>query len=422
MLLGLDRVVDALAAVGDPHRGVAAVHIGGSNGKGSTAAMVEAIARTAGLRTGLYTSPHLCRFAERIRINGAPIDDDAFERALSAVLSRCRPDLTFFESLTVAAFYAFREAKVDLAVIEVGLGGRLDATNVIEAPLATAITSICLEHTAILGDTIEAIAREKAGILKPLAPVVLGLLGGEADQAITEVAERVGAGPIQRVRWGGAWEPEVLRVGWDRFNSEIRGPGERDEMRIGLGLAGPHQAQNAGVAVGIARHLKVRWPKVDWEGAIRKGLRRVHWPGRLESIERNGVEVILDCAHNPEGIEQFKRSILQARFGFGQRESARMALVFGALADKSWSEMLGAIASLADRRYYTEPKGRPPAPLAELASIAPGEVVPEPRDAIDRALASSQPEDTVIVVGSIYLVGEIRAALLGIEADPIIAL
>jgi dihydrofolate synthase / folylpolyglutamate synthase len=422
MSLGLDRVRDALAALGDPHRGLAAVHIAGSNGKGSTAAMVEAIARAAGLRTGLYTSPHLCRFAERIRINGAPIEDDSFDGALALVLSRCRPDLTFFESLTLAAFCAFREAKVELAVLEVGLGGRLDATNVIEAPLATAITSISLEHTAILGDTIEAIAREKAGILKPLAPVVLGPLAPEADQTIAEIAERVGASPIERVRWGGAPEPHVLRVGWDRFNTEIRGPGERDNVRVGLGLPGPHQAQNAGVAVGVARHLKARWPRVDWEGAIRKGLRRVHWPGRLESLERDGAEVILDCAHNPEGIEQLKRSIQEARFGFGRRESSRTALVFGALADKRWSDMLSGIAQLAERRYYTEPKGRAPAPLAELSSIAPGEAVPEPRDAIARALAESQPGDTIIVAGSIYLVGEIRAALLGIETDPVIAL
>src|SRR5580693_8165400 len=144
MLLGLDRVEAALAALGDPHLGLAAVHVAGSNGKGSTAAMVESIARAAGLRTGLYTSPHLCRFAERIRIDGRSIEDDAFERSLVAVLDRCRPDLTFFESLTVAAFFAFREAAVDVAVVEVGLGGRLDATNVIEAPIAAAITSISL--------------------------------------------------------------------------------------------------------------------------------------------------------------------------------------------------------------------------------------------------------------------------------------
>src|SRR5580692_1218800 len=219
MVLGLDRVRVALAAVGDPHLDLCAVHVAGSNGKGSTSAMVESIAREAGLRAGLYTSPHLCRFAERIRVDGLPIEDGPFER--------CPAALTFFESLTVAAFLAFREARLDVAVIEVGLGGRLDATNVLEAPLATAITSISLEHTAVLGDTLDAIAREKAGILKPGAPVVLGVLPEEADRAIVEVAARVGTGPIER--------PRV--------------------PPCPPGLAGPHQARNAAVAAALARHV-----------------------------------------------------------------------------------------------------------------------------------------------------------------------
>src|SRR5580704_14210234 len=249
MILGLDRVRDALAALGDPHLGLAAVHVAGSNGKGSTSAMVASIARAAGLRAGLYTSPHLCRFAERIGIDGRPIEDAPFERSLAAVLDRCRPDLTFFESLTVAAFLAFREAAVDVAAIEVGLGGRLDATNVLEAPLATAITSISLEHTAVLGDTLAAIAREKAGILKPGAPVVLGALPAEADRAIVEVAAQVGAGPIER--------PLV--------------------PPCPPSLAGPHQARNAAVAAALGRHLGARFPGVG-EAAIRRGLEETRWP------------------------------------------------------------------------------------------------------------------------------------------------
>src|SRR5262249_12747203 len=150
---------------GDPHLALAVVHVAGTNGKGSVCAMVDSIARAARLRTGLATSPHLCRFAERIRLSGEPIADDAFARALGRGLD-CKTDLTFFESLTVAAFDAFREAAVDLAILEVGLGGRLDATNVVPSPLCTAITSIALDHTALLGDSLQAIAREKAGIAK----------------------------------------------------------------------------------------------------------------------------------------------------------------------------------------------------------------------------------------------------------------
>jgi dihydrofolate synthase/folylpolyglutamate synthase len=425
MLLGLDRVEHALAALGSPHLGLRAVHVAGSNGKGSTSAMIEAIARAAGLRTGLYTSPHLCRFAERIRLGGEPIDDVSFERSLAAVLDHCRPDLTFFESLTVAAFHAFREARVDLAVLEVGLGGRLDATNVIPAPLATAVTSIALEHTAILGDTIALIAREKAGILKPGAPVVLGPLAPEADEAIAEVAARVGAGPIYRVQRDGAWTPGVIRARWDGGVTDLHGPTDADRFHGTPALLGGHQADNAGVALGVARCLAAHHLLLDPVGATFVGLTTARWPGRYERIaieaetEAAQVTVILDGAHNPEGALRLAE-LIAAENPSG--DPARRALVFGALADKRWTDMLAPLAPLAARRYYTEPKGRAPADLADLRAFAPGEGVADPREAINRAVAESRPGDTVLVTGSIYLVGEIRAHLLGIAADPVIAL
>jgi dihydrofolate synthase/folylpolyglutamate synthase len=421
MRLGLDRVEDALAALGAPHLGLAAVHVAGSNGKGSTSAMVEAVARAGGLRTGLYTSPHLSRFAERIRVGGAPLDDEAFAACLSAVLDRCRPDLTFFESLTAAAFAAFHAARVDVAVLEVGLGGRLDATNVIRDPVATAITSISLEHTAILGDTLAAIAREKAGILKPGVPVVLGPLSEEADSAIAAVAAGVGAGPIYRVespRRGALGTPRgarAIRVRHDGASTEVSGPGPADHVAVELRLAGLHQAENAGVAVGLVHHLAERFPDRDFGAATPAGLRAAEWPGRCERVAAGGVTVLLDAAHNPEGVAALRRALASL-------DPACTALVFGALADKRWLEMLRDLAPLARRRYYTEPQGRAPAPLAELSAAFAGEVIPAPRDAVARAIAASAPGDTVIVTGSIYLVGEVRAALLGIEADPVIAL
>jgi dihydrofolate synthase/folylpolyglutamate synthase len=379
--------------------------------------MIEAIARAAGLRTGLYTSPHLCRFAERIRVDGQPLDDGAFTRCLGAVIDRCRPDLTFFESLTVAAFAAFREARVDLAVLEVGLGGRLDATNVIRDPVATAITSISLEHTAILGDTLAAIAREKAGILKPGAPVVLGPLPAEADAAVVEIASRVGAGPIHRVETGvrrAPRAPESIEVLYDGSCTEVRGPGPSAYVAAKLRLTGAHQAENAGVAVGLAAALARRFPDRDLGAAIPAGLRAAEWPGRCERIEKEGVTVLLDAAHNPEGCAALRRAAPSL--------PASTALVFGALADKRWPDMLRDLATLASRRYYTCPKGREPAAPDALAALAPGVSVPDPREALARALSESAPGDTVIVTGSIYLVGELRAALLGIEADPVIAL
>jgi dihydrofolate synthase/folylpolyglutamate synthase len=428
MVLGLDRVLDALAAVGDPHLEVPAVHVAGSNGKGSTSAMVESVARAAGLRTGLYTSPHLCRFAERIRLDGVPIDDLAFARCLGAVIDRCRPDLTFFESLTVTAFLAFQEANVDVAVLEVGLGGRLDATNVVPSPVATAITSISLEHTAILGDTLAAIAGEKAGILKPGAPVVLGPLPAEADEAIAAVAARVGAGPIfrvQRIRQpvhdrGSALKPPVsggpgsIAVHYDGSGTEVRGPGPSAHVAVELRLAGAHQAGNAGVAVGLVHALAARFPGRDFQRALPEGLSGATWPGRCERIEKDGVTVLLDAAHNPEGALALRHA---ARIA-----PDRAALVFGALEDKRWTDMLQTLAPLASRRYYTCPRGREPASPEALAALAPGVSIPDPRAALARAIAESSPGDTVIVTGSIYLVGELRADLLAIAADPVIAL
>ncbi len=199
MVLGLDRVLAALAEVGNPHLAFPVAHIAGTNGKGSVSAMTEAMARHAGLRTGLFTSPHLCRFAERIQVNGVPLEDDEFARVLGVVDDRCGIPLTFFEMLTVAAFTAFADAQVDLAVVEVGLGGRLDATNVVRRPLVTAITSIAMDHMNWLGNSIQAIAGEKAGILKTGVPVVLGPLPGAADETIEAAACAVGAGPRFRV-------------------------------------------------------------------------------------------------------------------------------------------------------------------------------------------------------------------------------
>ena len=388
MTLGLDRMRSALAEVGDPHLGLAVAHVTGSNGKGSTSAMIESIARAAGLRTGLYTSPHLARFAERIRIGGAPIEDAPFEDALTKALRVAGGDLTFFEVLTVAALLAFRDARVDLAVLEVGLGGRLDATNVVPAPLACAITSISLEHTAVLGDTIDAIAREKAGILKPNVPYVLGRLPPEAERAIEDVARSVGAGP----RW------------------------DRPLLPMKSALRGEHQRWNAAVASAVAEVLSSRFPSI--RGAVERGLAEVTWPGRYERIASDrGVTVLFDGAHNEEGAIALERALEEDGV-----DPARTTLVFGALADKSFSSMLTRIAPRAHRRVYTAPKGRAPASFEALTAIAPGEIVPEPADAIARALENAAPGDTVLVTGSLYLVGEVRAVVLGLPADPIIPL
>lgn len=415
MDLGLDRVRAALAELDDPHRGLACVHVTGSNGKGSTCAMVESIARAAGLRTGLYTSPHLARFAERIRVGGEPIDDASFEDALARALRAANGELTFFEVLTAAAFLAFRAASIDLAVLEVGLGGRLDATNVIERPLACAITTISLEHAAVLGPNVVAIAREKAGILKPGAPYVVGPMSFEAEDAIDAVARGVLAGPKQRVRDEASAQPADVRYRSAGRSVEITGPAGRS-VRAEPGLAGRHQAANAAVACALAWHLAERWPAVA--AAVPAGLASARWPGRFERVAADrGVTVIFDGAHNDEGVSALLDT-LHAECIYPERTT----VVFGSLADKPFEQMLARLAPCAHRRVYTAPKGRAPAPLADLARVAAGEIEPDPAAALDRAIALSGPGDTVLVTGSLYLVGELRAHLLRLSADPVIAL
>jgi len=412
MVLHLDRMRVALAKLDDPHLAIPFIHIAGTNGKGSTSAMVESIMRSAGLRTGLYTSPHLCRLAERVRIDGEPVDDDMFADALEKATSAAPEDGTFFEILTLAAFVAFRQANIDVGVLEVGLGGRLDATNVVPMPLATAVTSIAFDHTAILGSSLAEIAREKAGIFKNGVPVVLGPLDSEALAAALDVATNVGASPVLCV--GSAAGPGRIVVTAVGDAVEIVTP-SGIRVRSVLSLEGAHQAANAAVAVGLSEVAAKTFPQIL--KAMECGLSSARWPGRLERMDRNGKVVLLDCAHNPEGALALATHV-HAR-GFSPD---RVVLVFGALLDMSWATMLDALGPLAARRVYAAPKGRAPASLVEMAERYPGEIVSEPRAAIVRALDVARPGDVVLVAGSIFLVGEVRAELLGLECDPIVAL
>jgi dihydrofolate synthase/folylpolyglutamate synthase len=389
MRLGLEPMREACAAAGHPERAFEAVHVAGTNGKGSVCAMVESIARAHGLRTGLYTSPHLCRFAERIRIDGEPIDDARLAPLLLEVVDRT-PGLSFFETATLAAFVAFREAKVDLAVIEVGIGGRLDATNVLLAPRAAAITRIALDHMDRLGPTLADIAREKAGIAKPGMDLVLGPIEGDALRTILGVAQANGA----RTTLASS-DPEAVGFAGS----------------AAIGLAGAHQRDNAAIAYLLGARI----------GASREarthGIASVSWPGRLETIADEGGPVLLDAAHNPDGALS-----LAHHLGSSGRSPERSALVFGTLADKDWATMLGTLAPCADHRFYVRPQGRTPTPPSSLAALAPGACA----GSLDEALASARravgPAGLVVVAGSIFLVGEARALLLGLARDPAVAL
>jgi dihydrofolate synthase/folylpolyglutamate synthase len=384
MKLGLAPMLEACAANGHPERAERIVHVAGTNGKGSVSSMVESIARAAGHHTGLYTSPHLCRFAERIRIDGEPIDDVQLERSIARALAVV-PELTFFEAATLAAFFAFDERDVRTRVLEVGLGGRLDATNVVERPTVTVITRIAFDHQDKLGNTLAEIAGEKAGILKPGVPLVLGPIDGEARDRILARASEVGA-------------PVTDAMKDERAIAIVRG--------ATLGLAGEHQVANATVAACAAAFLGTS------DEQIARGLSLAKWPGRLETIASNGASILLDCAHNPDGAAALARHV--ARNG-----APADALVFGALADKDWRAMLELLAPLAKRRIYTTPKGRAPASPNEMKALADGEIADSLEEALARAIS---PGARVVVTGSIYLVGEARASLLGLPRDPPVAL
>lgn len=379
-----------LALLGDPHRRFKAVHVAGTNGKGSVCAFVQAGLRCAGYRTGLYTSPFLQRYNERIRVDGVPIADNALaaatERVAGAVetlrAEGIRP--TEFEIGTAIAFSHFAREKLDIAVVEVGLGGRMDPTNVIE-PLVTLIAAIDLDHTRVLGDTPEAIAGEKAGIVKPHVPMFLSAQNTAAVQAV--VAARCGALDA----------PFAVAPPCDGAL---------------LGLPGGHQAYNAGVAVAALQSLRTKGYDRLTDAVIGEGLRRARWPGRLEWLE-GAPRFLLDGAHNAHGA----RALADYVRTLPRRKTV---LVCGVLRDKDWQGIVDALAPLADVAVTTEPDSRralSPRLLADAFMRHGVSTVPTaaPAQGIEAACTCAGPEGRVIVAGSLYLVGEARTRLLGGE-------
>lgn len=387
----LERVERALTALGEPHRRYRTIHVAGTNGKGSVAATCHALLQRAGLRVGLYTSPHLVDFRERIRV------DDRFIEANDVVTwaERLRPwaeELTFFELTTVMAFAYFAAAQVDVAVIEVGLGGRLDATNVIDADVAV-ITSIGFDHEAFLGSTLTSIAGEKAGILKPGRPAVLGALAAEAEAAIEAVAAQVGA--------------PLLRFGRDIVIGEAAdGDYQSPQRRLAameVALPGSHQRHNAALALAAVDRLLA--PRLLSEAQVREGLRNTWWPGRLEVVLRQPL-VLFDAAHNPDGARALAASLTSI---VGDRP---VDLLFGVLRDKRWQEMVEVLAQRVDRVTVT----RVPNDRSEDAAIvaeaftrySPARVVDDPREAFMNLVQTAGAERAVVVAGSIFLIGALE--------------
>ena len=378
--LGLDRMRRALTLLGSPEQSVPAVQVAGTNGKGSTVAMVEAILRAAGLRTGLFTSPHLCRFTERIRIDGKEIDGDHLA-ALDGPVAATDVPLTYFETATALAFCAFAEAKVDVAVLETGLGGRLDATTVAPA-IATAITGISIDHTDLLGPTLAHIAREKAGIARPGVVMLAGNLPPEAEDVVVAETARVGA-PL---RW--------LDADFARPN-------------VVLALAGQYQRNNAAIAAELARIVCLQLGRPLSDAAVQTGLGGVRWPGRLERLPGG---ILLDCAHNLEGAAMLATAL--------RDEPRPRVLVTSIVRGKDAAAILATLAPEVDHIITTRSKNARALPPEALAALTPNAVaMTNPLDALTQARLRAG-DGLVVVAGSIPLVGEIRAYLMGETADP----
>ncbi len=420
--VGLDSARELLLALGHPERAVPAVHIAGTKGKGSTAAMVERVLRQAGYRTGLFTSPHLVSFRERIRIDGEPIPQQALADCVALAKSayeqvQSRSDLTpctFFEVYLAVAALNFLRENVDIAIYETGLGGRLDATNLI-VPLVAAVTSIGFDHTYILGETLDAIAREKAEISKPDVPLVVAR--GQADEAmraIEEIARKNGTevtlAPVVARREPpekAALAPgDVLVWPHDRFETDSRSLGQVD-----CSLLGAHQAANLGVAFGILESLGSRGYTVGNED-LKAGLLNINWPGRFD-IRDVRPWLVFDCAHNPESARTLARALPE------YLDFDTLALVVGMSGDKDVEGFAQFLAPLGPRVVLTQATTERALPVKELAQRAARawadvRVVPDVAEACARARELAGPEGAVCVTGSFYVVGEAMQAL-GIE-------
>ena len=395
----LERMDQALALIGDPHRRLRAVHIAGTKGKGSVAAMLDAIGRAAGLRCGLYTKPHLVHLTERTRIDGAEMPADLmleYIERLRAIYDRAGLALTFFEFTVALMFLYFAEANVDLAIIETGLGGRLDSTNVV-MPLLSVITPIGFDHMDRLGHTIGAIAAEKGGIIKPGVPVVIGARDSEARQVLTSIAVQRGS-PVTLVDREFSFRSLAPDHLIDYFGRGF------ELEHVELGVAGPFQHENAAIALAAIETLRAQGWRLG-ESAIRNGLKGLRWPGRFDVVSRKPL-VILDCAHNELSITALLETIA-VELG----PQVRPRLIFGCLEDKQWARMSAMLAPKVRDATLTrvQPK-RPLEPeklLPLFAARVPARVIREPERAVEQVMAESEADDVIVVTGSVYLVGQI---------------
>ena len=418
--LGLEAMQTILAELGSPERSCPAIHVAGTNGKGSVCTMVRSIMTEAGYKTGLYTSPHLSSVRERFRIDDHYISEDDFTRLMETIRSALKErTITYFECATALAFSWFAEQNCDLVVIETGLGGRLDATNVLK-PLVSVITSISLDHEQYLGDSVESVAYEKAGIIKDKTPVISNVLTN-GPRAVIEKACRARQAPLY-TRNDDYFLEKTDDSSWcwrDSHHSLING--------LTLPAGGVWQIENGAIAVTAAVLLRDSGFLVP-DDAIRLGLKKARWPGRMELLELapgrddtdsagsgpGGVlRFLLDGAHNEAGVSCLVEA-LQTSFRYD-----RLLVVWGSMGDKKYGGMLNTVARIADYLVLTSPDSERSASPEELAAALddtlnkPHVCIPRVGEALETIKKEAAADDLVVVAGSLYLVGEFRKLLMG---------
>lgn len=406
---GLHRVEAALEKLGNPEKELQVIHVAGTNGKGSTSAMMASILNEAGYRVGFYSSPHLQDFSERFRLNGVPISEndlDFVTEKIKPVMEEIArdPELgrpSFFEVVTVLAFVYFAYKKVDVLILEVGLGGRLDATNVVY-PLASVITSIGLDHTEYLGTTLSEIAFEKAGIIKHNIPVITGVTKPEAFQVIFEQA---------KARDADLYSP-INQANWERLDADLRHQtlnltlDDNQFSELKLGLLGEHQIRNAVVALKTLDILKKYFTALD-EQVIRNGLFKVSWPGRLELIREN-PPVLLDGAHNLEGIIALASFLARVKKNYNN-----LYIVMSILKDKNIKAMIAKMVPLTTQIIFTQNHNLRASSAEQVKQILADqainiEIIPDFETAINTVLAKAKNDDLVCITGSLYTIAEAR--------------
>lgn len=402
MIFGLTKVEEILKSIGDPHRDLQAIHIGGTNGKGSTAAMISSILQKEGYQVGLYTSPHLVRFTERMKVNGKEIEQEELIHLTDWMRDKIEtagvsPPFTFFDFTTAMALLYFKQKMVDLAVLEVGLGGRLDSTNVVD-PLLSIITNIGKDHEEVLGRGILNIAKEKAGIIKKGRPLITAATQPQVLRLFSKICKEKQA-PFYQVGKDFRYLPS--KEGYFHYEGL-----HRKLWSLSLNLSGPHQMINAATALGALEVLDDLGYPVSSD-AMAVGLTEVDWPGRLEMV-CSSPRVLLDGAHNPDGAMSLKESLKR------DFEYRHLILLVGIMKDKDIKSILHSLSPLADHIILTRPttdRAAPPTLLRKAlgSNGKKAEIIEDFRKAIDRGLSLTGEGDLFCITGSLYTVGEARS-------------